>query len=62
MHVILPFDDGCKKVFSNVIITGFKKKKNLKAHLLRSQLVDSDEWACLNCVYENLQDTCSFKS
>ena len=43
MHVILPFDDGRKKVFSDVIITGFKKKINLKAHFLRSQLVDSDE-------------------
>ena len=40
---MLEFHDGRKKVFSDVPITGFEKKLNLKPHFLISQLLDSDE-------------------
>ena len=43
LHVILASDDGHKKVFPNVPMIGFKINKNLKAHLVRSQLPDLDE-------------------
>ena len=36
--MILAFDDGHKKVFPEVPMIGFKIHKNLKAHLVRSQL------------------------
>ena len=40
LHVILASDDGHKKVFPDVPMIGFKNNKNLKAHLVRSQLPD----------------------
>ena len=40
--VILASDDGHKKVFPDVPLVGFKNNKNLKAHLVRSQLPDLD--------------------
>ena len=43
--MILASDDGHKKVFPEVPIIGFKINKNLKAHLVRSQLPDLDEEA-----------------
>ena len=43
LHVILASDDGHKKVFPDVPMTGFKISKNLKAHLVRSQMPDLDE-------------------
>ena len=41
--MILSSDDGQKKVFPDVPMTGFKNNKNLKAHLVRPQLPDLDE-------------------
>ena len=41
--MILASDDGHKKVFPDVPMIGFKINKNLKAHLVRSQLPDLDE-------------------
>ena len=41
--MILTSDDGYKKVFPDVAMIGFKTNKNLKAHLVRSQLPDLDE-------------------
>ena len=41
--MILSSDDGEKKVFPDVPMTGFKNNKNLKAHLVRPQLPDLDE-------------------
>ena len=43
LHVILASGDGHKKVFPVTPMTGFKINKNLKAHLVRSQLPDLDE-------------------
>ena len=43
LHVILASDDEHKKVFPDVPMIGFKINKNLKAHLVRSQLPDLDE-------------------
>ena len=71
LHVILASDDGHKKVFPDVPMTGFKNNKNLKAHLVRSELPDLDEVGrskpcggkrppCHLC--ENMKDTCTFKS
>ena len=40
LHVILASDDGHKKVFPDVPMIGFKINKNLKVHLVRSQLPD----------------------
>ena len=40
LHVILASKDGHKKVFPDVPMIGFKNDKNLKAHLIRSQLPD----------------------
>ena len=42
LHVVLASDDGHKKVFPDVPLVGFKNNKNLKAHLVRSQLPDLD--------------------
>ena len=67
----LESDDGHKKVFPDVPMIGFKINKNLKAHLVRSQLPDLDEVGrsklcgerispCHLC--ENMKDTCTFKS
>ena len=69
--MILASDDGLKKVFPDVPMIGFKINKNLKAHLVRSQLPDLDEVGrskpcggkrppCHLC--ENMKDTCTFKS
>ena len=41
--MILASDDGQKKVFPDAPMIGFKNNKNLKAHLLKSQLPDLDE-------------------
>ena len=68
--MILASDDGHKKVFPDVPMIRFKNK-NLKAHLVRSQLPDLDEVGrskpcggkrppCHLC--ENTKDTCTFKS
>ena len=43
LHVILASDDGHKIVFPDVPMIGFKNNKNLKAHLIRRQLLDLDE-------------------
>ena len=49
---------GNKKVFPDVPMIGFKNNKNLKAHLVRSQLPDLDEVGVeekdllVNCVEE----------
>ena len=40
LHVILASEDGHKKVFPDVPVIGFKNDKNLKAHLVMSQLPD----------------------
>ena len=40
LHVILVSDDGHKKIFPDVPMIGFKSNKSLKAHLVRSQLLD----------------------
>ena len=69
--MILASDDGHKKVFPDVTMIGFKIDKNLKTHLIRSQLPDLDEVGrsksygrkkplCHLC--ENMKDTCTFKS
>ena len=69
--MILASDDGHKKVFPDVSMTGFKINKNLKAHLVRSQLPDFNEVGrskpfgkkrapCRLC--GNMKDTCTFKS
>ena len=71
LHVILASHNGHKKVFPDVPLTGFKINRNLKAHLVRSQLPDLDEVVkskpcggkrppCHLC--ENMKDTCTFKS
>ena len=69
--MILASDDGHKKVFSDVPMTGFKNNKNLKAHLVRSQLPDLDDVGrskpCGGKIppchlRENMKDTCTFKS
>ena len=41
--MILASDDGHKKVLPDIPMTGTKINKNLKAHLVRPQLPDSDE-------------------
>ena len=62
--------DGHKKVFSDVLMTGFKNNKNLKAHLVRSQLPDLDEVGRSKSygekrppwhLCENMKETCTFK-
>ena len=73
LHFILASDDGHKKVFPDVPIIGFKikKKKNLKAHLVTSQLPDLHVvgWSkpCGGKIppghlCEDMKDTCTFKS
>ena len=70
LHVTLASEDGHKKVFPNVSMIGFKINKNLKAHLVKSQLPDLDEVgrskpcgrkrpSCHLC--GNMKDTCTFK-
>ena len=69
--MILASDDRHKKVFPDVPLIGFKNNKNLKAHLVRSQLQDLDELGrskpcggkrlpCHLC--KNIKDICTFKS
>ena len=71
LHVILVSDDGHKKAFPDILMIGFKINKNVKAHLVRSQLPNLDEVRrskpcggkrppCHLC--ENMKDTCTFKS
>ena len=71
LHAILASGNGHKKVFPEVPLVGFKNNKNLKAHLVRSQLPDFDEVGrskrcggkrppCHLC--GNIKDTCTFKS
>ena len=69
--MILTSDDGHKKVFSDVLMIGFKVNKNLNAHSVRSQLPDLDEVGRSkvcggkrpHChLYKNMKDTCTFKS
>ena len=71
LHVIFSSDDGHKKVFPDVPMISLKINKNLKAHLVRSQLPDLDEVGrskycggklapCHLC--ESIKDTCNFKN
>ena len=68
--MILAYDDGHKKVFPDFPMVGFKINKNLKVHLVRSQLQDLDEISRSKpCggkrpyhLCENMKDTCTFKS
>ena len=71
LHMILASEDGHKKVFPEVPMIGFKMNKNLKVHLVKSQLPDLDEVGrsklrgekkppCHLC--ENMKDTCTFKN
>ena len=71
LHVILASDDGHKKVFPDVPMIGFKINKNLKTHLVRSQLPDLDEVGRSKpcggkrppChLRKNMKNTCTFKS
>ena len=41
--MILVSDNGHKKEFPDVPVTGFKINKNIKVHLVRPQLPDLDE-------------------
>ena len=43
VHVVLASDDGHKKELPDVPMVGFKVNKNLKAHLVRSELPDLDK-------------------
>ena len=43
LHVILASDKGCKKVFPDVPLIGFKSNTILKLHVVRSQIADLDE-------------------
>ena len=43
LDVILASDDGHKKLFPEIPMIGIKNNKNLKAHLVRSQLPDLNE-------------------
>ena len=69
--MILASNDGHKKVFPDVPMIDCKINKNIKAHLLRSQLPDLDVAGtskpcgrkippCHLC--ENMKDMCTFKS
>ena len=69
LHVILVSDDGHKKAFPDILMTGFKINKNVKAHLVRSQLPNLDQVGrskpcggkrppCHLC--KNMKDTCTF--
>ena len=69
--MILTSDDGHKNLFPDVPVIGFKNNKNLKTHLVSSQLLDSDEEGRYKpcggkrppChLSENMKDTCTFKS
>ena len=69
--MILASDDGHKKVFPDVPMIGFKVNKNLKAHLVRSQLPDLDEVGRSkpyggkrppSHLSENMKDTCTFQN
>ena len=71
LHVILVSDDGHKKAFPDILMIGFKINKNVKAHLVRSQLPNLDQVGrskpcggkrppCHLC--KNMKDTCTFKS
>ena len=71
LHVILSSDDGHKKVYPEIPMIGFKINKNLKAHLVRSQLPDLDEVGrskpCggkrpSSHFCENMKNACNFKS
>ena len=67
---MLASDNGHKKVFHDIPMISFKINENLKAHLVRSQLLHLDEEGrskpygrkrpCHLC--ENMKDTCTFKS
>ena len=69
--MIIASDNGHKKVFSDVPMIIFKIDKNLKAHLVRSQLPDWEEVGrskpcgrkIPTCHFrENMKGTCTFKS
>ena len=71
LHVILAYADEHEKVFPDIPMIGFKNNKNLKAHLVRSQLPGLDEVGRSNpcggirppChLRENMKDKCNFKS
>ena len=71
LHAILASDDEHKKIFPDAPMTGFRINKNLKAHLLRSQIPNRDEVGRSNpCggkrplwdLCENMKDKCTFKS
>ena len=69
--MILASEDGHKKVIPDVPMIGFRSNKNLKTHLVRSQLPGLDEVGrpkpcggkrppCHLC--ENIKYTCNFKT
>ena len=71
LRVVLASDDGHKKVFPDVPMIGFKINKNLKGHLVRSQLPDLVEVGRSKpcggkkppChLLEDVKGTCTFKS
>ena len=71
LHVILASGDGHEKVLPDVPMIGFKINKNLKAHLVRSELQDLDEvgtskpYGEKNTSFsfsENVKDMFTFKS
>ena len=71
LNAVLASHDGQKKVFPDVPMNGFKNNKNLKAHLVRSQLPDLDEVGSSKpcggkrppCdLSENMKYKCTFKS
>ena len=71
LHVILSSDDGHKKVFPDVPMIDFKINKNLKAHLVISQLPHLDEVGRSKLcggkrppchLRKNMKNTCTFKS
>ena len=60
--MILASDIGHKKVFPDVPMIGFKKNKNLKAQLVRSQLAEPCGGKVPPCqLRKNMKDTWTFK-
>ena len=60
--MILASDIGHKKVFPDVPMIGFKKNKNLKAQLVRSQLPEPCRGKVPPCqLRKNMKDTWTFK-
>ena len=50
LHLLLPVDQANGRVFSDVLIIGFKNAKSLKGHLVRAALTKLDrEWISKPC-------------